>query len=524
MKKVFSAIILLLSVFLLNAETYKIKEVSYSLKGLTKASALSKKLDINTEYIFESEEEFTAYINDLTQRLRNERIFDEADVVPSFYGADRKGLILVDLLIKTTDSFNILGVPYPKYDSNSGITMRLKIKDYNFLGTMEPMGFTLSYKGKRDNEEEPLTHEFGAAINFTIPFTLFNKINSYWDNDFSFSYTIGDDSPEFSISEGFSFSIPLGFTQAKLGFTQGIVNDLDYKPYGDNLYFKENISLSFPLEVAKIPNFGSVTWTPSISSTYYWDPDVFAGDLHYGISHRDLYSPIYSFSHSLTTGRIDWIGNFRTGFSTSIVQSYSYNTWTNHLSPSLSISTEFHRNFTHLGFSSRQYIFINVDGSRSEMGGRIRGIRDSNLYTDTAIFFNFDMPIKLFQTDWCSLLNKMGITWNWPRTFDFEAQINPFIDIGTGNNREASLKYKTEGSSFFNMRDGWYGCGFEILGFPTKFHSIQGRLSLGVDAIQVAAKVADRNAKVKKIVDKFFNTDWRSGSWWELYFGIGLFY
>ena len=68
MKKVFSAIILLLSVFLLNAETYKIKEVSYSLKGLTKASALSKKLDINTDYIFESEEEFTAYINDLTQR------------------------------------------------------------------------------------------------------------------------------------------------------------------------------------------------------------------------------------------------------------------------------------------------------------------------------------------------------------------------------------------------------------------------------------------------------------------------
>ena len=69
MKKVFSAIILLLSVFLLNAETYKIKEVSYSLKGLTKASALSKKLDINTEYIFESEEERENRMKQLEEAL-----------------------------------------------------------------------------------------------------------------------------------------------------------------------------------------------------------------------------------------------------------------------------------------------------------------------------------------------------------------------------------------------------------------------------------------------------------------------
>ena len=54
--------------------------------------------------------------------------------------------------------------------------------------------------------------------------------------------------------------------------------------------------------------------------------------------------------------------------------------------------------------------------------------------------------------------------------------------------------------------------------------SITGRISLGVDAVKLLDKVGNKISFVEKVTDKIFNTSWRTGSIWELYIGIGLFY
>ena len=63
-----------------------------------------------------------------------------------------------------------------------------------------------------------------------------------------------------------------------------------------------------------------------------------------------------------------------------------------------------------------------------------------------------------------------------------------------------------------------------MLVYPNKMKSITGRVSLGLDAVKFLDKIGNKVSIVEKITDKLFNTSWRTGSIWELFIGIGLFY
>ena len=63
-----------------------------------------------------------------------------------------------------------------------------------------------------------------------------------------------------------------------------------------------------------------------------------------------------------------------------------------------------------------------------------------------------------------------------------------------------------------------------MLVYPKKMKSITGRVSLGIDAVKFLDKVGNKISIVDKVTNRVFNTDWRYGSMWELFIGIGLFY
>ena len=159
-------------------------------------------------------------------------------------------------------------------------------------------------------------------------------------------------------------------------------------------------------------------------------------------------------------------------------------------------------------------MFAYLNGSE-KIGGRLRGIRDdqyfssesgnSKLYaceTPAAIVVNFDIPIKLFATNWAKvpLINKISLM----KYLNFELQVSPFIDIALTHNKATD--------SNFSLKDGFYAGGLEVLVFPQKWKGMTVRASLGVDLGRLLLK-----GKI--------NQDWRdSVSKYELTIGLGLHY
>ena len=497
--------------------TYKIADVKYDISGLTREYVLSQKLDIDTNDIFNSQEELNEYINVIKQNLENQRVIEEYEVAQSFSEPDSEGLISVYLTIKTKDSINFVIVPYPKYDVNTGFELKLKIKDYNFLGSMEEFNSSLIYQLRIDEDSGEKSNCLDFSFGFDIPFQL-GPFNCNWNNDFSLNYVIGDSDIGFEIKEGIDFSLPIyDITTLKFNISQAFIQNPEYKCNNDLFYFNTEASLSLPFNIAEIPNVGYLTWGPGISFNFNWDKDVFSGAQNFGILTDDLMGPSISIFQKIEVGKVNWISNLKDGFFGRIKIDYSYNFTTLEYSPSISVELERYHALERNSISTRFYYFINAYGGSSKIGNRIRGIRDNDVESDNAFCMNLDFPIKLFQTNWVGWLkNATDKDLSWLSYVDFEAEISPFVDFMIGHN--------TETDSFFNFTDSYLATGFEIIGFPNKFRSIQGRISFGVDLVQVLSFIGDNANFMNQAVNSVFNTSWRDDPWWELFIGVGLFY
>ena len=490
------------------SEQYRIRSVIYEITGMTRKYPLSQAVKIDTKRIFENRAEFEAYLQDKLVQLKNQRILEEAYIFPSYGEEDEAGIVPVDLLIKTKDTWNIIGLPYPKYDSNSGFVFKLKIKDYNFFGTMRTLDGELSYEYKTEDGKTP-KHKIGGGISFDIPFKI-GPLHSNWSNSLSLNYAIGENAPVFDFTTGVGFGMSIHkLMSLNFGFSQAVNYNPEYQADHDAFYLTESAYLNFPVTLAQIEKIGNITWVPSASVSWNWDPTEITARWD-GITHSDLKGPDITVGNSLGTGRVDWIGNFRRGYSINISQAFSYDTSSNTHTTSISLSGQYFHTFKYIGFTSRLYVFKNF-GSTSEEGSRIRGVRDAYIKTDSAILLNIDVPIKLLQTDW--------IGWGaprWMRFFDFEMQLSPFIDIALGNNKATGRNY--------HPKDGWYASGLEIIGFPNKMRSIQGRISFGIDAVRCAQKAGEHIGFIDTAVKNLFSLDWRKKEWYELSIGIGLHY
>lgn len=509
MKKIYlAAFCILLSCFAF-ADNYKIVNVTYDTQGLTRQYVLSQKIPVDTVTVFPDAASFEHYIANLRQELDNERIFQTTEVSLTYLDKDSNGIVPVEVLITTVDTLNIIGVPYPSYDSNTGLTLKIKIKDYNFLGSMETMDFDLNYQAKGTDNLDDVTHVYGINFGFSVPFN-FICIPATWNSGFKFSYTVGNPEIDMKINEGISFSVPVAdVTSLIFSLKQYYIQDSDYLDTHDDKYLEEDIGLSVPFTIANIPDWSAIVMSPSISCDYIWDFDSFKGVEFGGILDEDLRGPKIVISNSFSGGRINWFGNFRDGLSASFSQSLRYNMYKGTFAASMSISSQYHKKLcSFIGFSSNQHYYLNFSDVQVKIGSMLRGIRDNDWKSSNYLRLNFDMPFSLFHTNWGKWLG-----WDKLNFVNFEFQLSPFFDIAVGDNTYAESKY--------NLKDGWYGTGIEAIVFPDRLRSIQVRASLGIDAAQFLMK------KKPQFADTLFNTDWRrshSSGWYELSISVGLFY
>lgn len=517
MKKLLScfiaATLLSASIF---AKNYQINNVEYTLNSsswkflpTTSQDQLEKNVPVDQKRQFQSIEDLENYIADYKQQLNNTRIFDSVEI--NYSVTESEELNLVTLQVETTDTVSLLAVPYPNYNSNTGFVFKIKAKDYNFLGTMETMSADLSLGV--DNEKN---FSVGLNFNYDYPFKA-GIFDMTWLNDYGISYTIGEDMPEWNTKTGFLVSIPKDRIAFQLKATESFNNNLSYSAYDDNMYFNTNVTFQTPIKVGEIDHFGKITTTPYIAFDVNYDFD--------GINPNNagLSSPSISAGNTIGGSRINWSNNFRTGLSCSFNADVEYNSQRELWYPSVSLEVQGFKGFTftenfnwfnRMGIASNLYIFYCFNDRDNpyaysdghSIGSRLRGIKDSQGFegysglgsatkTPAAIVFNFDLPWHIFSTNF---------TKSFLKHLNFDLQISPFFDM--------ALTYNKATGKYFDLKDGFYGAGLEVLVYPKKWSSFTVRGSIGFDV-------------GRKVFGSLLNTDWRQNvSAYEISIGIGLHY
>jgi hypothetical protein len=472
---------------------FVIKSVEFSVEGRSRAFVLRQKIEAEGPVIgrsFDDLDSLDAYIEDRRQALSNNRVLASVEASRSIEPGPAGGSD-VRISFAVVDTWNIAVLPKPEYDSNKGLTLYLKAKDYNFAGSMQPLSLNLSYvSDTADNKS------FEADTSFSLPFAA---LGAEWSlgvaEDFQ-AWTNGIIASSSSVS--LTYNIPgFGFpasVQAQQGlfynYDQPIVEELDPWYMGEYLAFNASIPLGISLG-----ELGGVFYAPSISASQNWWPNTALQV--YGRPGLSL-----GMTNALSSGRIDWIGNMRQGVTGQIASVNTYYAYYSDLIWDISASFAGYSNHDRkIGLSWQLSSRIRAMGHFPaddfiDLGSGLRGIVDSRAVGVAGLYANLSLPIKLFDFPSHILIKK-----NW---LDFELQAQPFVDAGVvlpGWDAKPNANWL------------WTSGGIEILVYPVVMRSFIVRASVGWDLMSV---IATRSLKAASPRD--------DRSPYEIFIGTGLSY
>jgi hypothetical protein len=473
---------------------YVIRKIDFNITGRSRPYAL------RYHGKFREGEEFTGrpalefYIRDRTQLLVNQRVLkDDVSIVHILGEPESDGKIPVYLVVTVSDTWNIMAFPKPLWDSNDGFDLTLKARDYNFFGTMSPIRIDLGYQLNTRKESN-----FNFLLDTDIPFSAMGfNWNLNFDNQFDYSWR---EALGYINTSGISMELPW----RRSTFIIDATHEINWYPkngtWEQALYgkFFEGLvnSISFGADWRvptgiNVANSGELIYTPEIRQNFNYNPG--GSDIQEWREFRHSYAT--SFNQTLGFGRVDWIGNFRSGLDVYFSNSNSYNyirrVWDN----SYTINAAGHFLLTdYFGVTSRlqlRHWFLNFPRDLYYNAGDVlRGVLNDDIAADLMFSLNLEFPFRLsFRPSKWFMNSKLGI-------FNFDLFLSPILDIALVHLPRPVNDQKTFGA--------YYAGGLEILVFPDIMRSLYLRLSVGID------------------LDKFF---------WdyaippaEIFFGLGHFF
>ena len=517
MKKVF-LLLLFLSAFSLYSQEEEILEEEilfdestvfiitdfiFNIKGRTRPDALIYAGEFKKGEVIEGEANLEKYVREKTQMLINQRVLkDNAEVSYSINGQNPDGSCQVIITITVEDSWNIIALPYPYYNSNTGFELTIKARDYNFLGTMNPLRVDLGY-----HYDENKRSSFHLYIDSNTPFTAFGYT---WNFDFDnyFSYRPQVEEPFYYQNiTGISMELPFRRTTFTFGFQEAFnVNEENadryqaaYGNFQTGLYMASKLYTIWKIPTGfSILDYGELTYTPEIAATFNHEiPQWPLANFRKG--------PFLSFSHSLGFEKIDWISNYRRGLSVWLSNSYNLDFFRlrNEMEP---LSVSFSLNGTghfiirdFFAISTRllyRHWFYHDPDYHDRAADVIRGIGDKSICADYMLSLNLDFPFRLFVFQPSAWFNKPKLAF-----FDFEFQMSPVMDFALYNDPYAKIS--------FNPKNIAVGGGVEFIVFPAFMRNLYACLSFSWNIREMAT------ARPFKLP---------SGSNREITFGLGHFY
>ncbi|WP_304240449.1 hypothetical protein [Gracilinema caldarium] len=450
---------------------FYIASIDFDITGITKPFALQNAAELKEGEVLLTKAALHQYIKDKTQLLLNNRVLETVELSYTLGEAGSDGSIPVHIIVKTTDTWNIIALPYFKYDSSNGLELSAKARDYNFLGTMQPLKIDLGYYIDR----EPLNNlafdrgAFFIDIDSNFPFMAWNHTwNFDFDHHIAYTSTYGF---EYENKTGLSISVPLKKTNLTISAYQGVSinqeNADQYKAlYGDRYsgywylsnWLQADWSIPTPIIVE---NFGALLYTPSVQIKENYRP--------FGDIGEERIGPIGTIAQTLHFGRIDWVGNFRRGIDVSILNTNEYNlyksTWNRSLQAEIIDHYPIYNFFGISGRFKGSYYFDDPD---LEGASPLRGILDTAVVSQYGIYSNIDLPVRLFRfvpSEWFSK--------KWMRLFDIEQQWSPFLDL--------AMLYDPVHARIFSVQDMLVTGGVEVVTFPLFIRSFYLRISVGFD-------------------------------------------
>lgn len=489
------------------SQPYHLSDVVYHIEGNTKPYALARLLDISTGRLFDSFQDLNIYISEKERILKGNRVFTADSYIdyvllapdgetPPGEGTPRP--IDVILHVYAYDTWTALAVPFPKYTESEGLSLALRYKDFNFLGSLNPITASLDYY--------VVTQIFDAGIAFNVyPYV----VGTMWDTSLS-AYI------RYEPSEGLHFydstaSLSTTYTQDQWSFIPSLSYTYTdaYKEhkltllqtctyvFGRSYNWKTGVQTGYVLDsIASVPHkwtnnlylsssFSLARLPSNAMLTLHLRPNLFS---NFDLQTFSIYDAGISSTASLGFSAVDWRGNFRSGGSFSIAETSTY--YVIQPSPShfydllADLNASFFTSFNNLigidfRFVSRWNAAWSLSGDTTnktaiEWGGYLRGVPDS-LYGDVAMVTNLQFPINFAQ----------GKFFQWSK-LEAEVFLIPFIDAG--------YVRQSPSDPLWQSSDFYLTGGAEIVVFPLYARSFTYRLSLGynfLDALVSSGFVMD---------------------------------
>jgi hypothetical protein len=465
-------------------EIFVINAFHFKIKGRTRSDALIRAGEFKEGEKIRGWRNLGKYIQDKTQMLINQRVLAKAfiDFTLGEPGAD--GAYPVDLHLTVEDTWNIIALPYPKYDTNTGFELIVKARDYNFLGTMNPLRIDVGYK-----YDEKGRNSLVFEVDSDTPFRAFGY-NWNFNFDHAFNYRPNAAEPYYYKNvTGLSMELPFRTTTFTFGaeesFTLNEENPDRYKSYGE---FQKGVYMSSRLYTSwKIPtgfhvfDYGELTYVPELSVTFNHEfPGNPLNDFRLG--------PFMTLKHSLGFNRIDWIGNYRKGFNVSMNNSFKYdfhriNQDTSALDIDYSIAGIGHFIITNgIGISSNlqfRHWFYHDPDYKDGAGDALRGILDRAIRAEYMLSLNLDFPFRVLQFQPSQWFARPIL-----RFFDFDMHISPIIDMAFFRAPSSGSPLPATSRITSDQNNMLFSGGFEILVFPAFMRSLYVRASLAWNFVE----------------------------------------
>jgi hypothetical protein len=448
------------------ASAYVVRSLDFKVKGKTIPFVMRQKIEEDGPIVgrgFPDLASLEAFIEGKRTALANNRVLESVESSYELEPAEG-GVVPVDVLYSVVDTWNIMAFPIPDYSSDSGFKFYIKGKDYNFIGSMEPLTLNVFYVYDQKGNQS-----FETYASFTYPFKslglewsfALNEDLELWFDDWTVASNTGLNLTANLPGLGFPASVTVSH-----GFHYNEDEPTAYEP--DPFFFSSGISFGASIPTGlELGALGPISYGFSAGLDQNWWPDdalEVAGRQGLNLRHGD----------SLGSGRVDWVGNMRTGSSISASSSQALNTRTNGLTWDLSL--------TYKGFATfwdgKAGIEAQVSGLArpnnrgnplTSIADSLRGIRGGRVKGGAALVANLAIPVKLFDFPTHVLIKK-----DW---LDFELQAQPFADLAIVIPDSISLKPSKDWI--------WAAGGLELLVYPKRFRSVIVRVGGGWDALSV---------------------------------------
>ncbi len=442
----------------------EIAEVLWHIDGRTRQWAMENITDLEPGRRFSTEASLGLHLAAQRQLLFNQRQLQTVTIEythllePTEQPEVTYRPVRVDVFV--TDTWNLVALPYFRYDSNDGLLLSIRMRDYNFFGSLEALRINLDYERTETNDD---IISLDTTLNY--PFRLWER---NWELLFNQGLEIEYDSVDFTAAVG------LGYYFSWLGLkwrTQLLerIRIMNQDSEGDDYYFTSQWNLAAEINTPfTLPHYGSIQYKPDLSVRYNHRPGG-VSDERRGI--------VPGFEHSLAAGGYDWIGNYRQGNELTLGNRNRYNIFRDEFTSAITARTSHYRplqsqndrsleRWPKAGISgslSGFYYPTGVPEDQDNAAEDIRGVLNDTMRGDLGLFLNLDATVTVLTI---------------PRLA--EGQLNVFFD--TGFVRELG---GPSGLAATGRRDVKFGTGLEVVGFPLFARSLYLRISYGIDLWRV---------------------------------------